>query len=230
MATPSIEDRKRAAAEAAVAEVASGMIVGLGTGSTAAYAIAALSARVAAGLAIDTVATSHRTAEAARAAGIRMLDFADVAAIDLCIDGVDEIDPALRAIKGAGGAMLREKIVASAAVRMIAIADSSKDVAQLGDRPVPVEILPFARAFLERRIEGLGGTPSLRMTADDGVFRTDQGNVVLDCAFGPIADAHALAASLSKLPGLLGHGLFLDEIDTIYLGTKTGVIRRDRRF
>jgi len=126
MATPSIDDRKRAAAEAAVTEIADGMILGLGTGSTAAHAIAALSVRVGAGLRVDTVATSLRTADAARAAGVRVLDFSDVAAIDLCIDGVDEIDPALRAIKGAGGAMLREKIVASSAARMIAIADSSK--------------------------------------------------------------------------------------------------------
>ncbi|MBC9032169.1 ribose-5-phosphate isomerase RpiA [Sphingomonas sp. JC676] len=230
MATPSIEDRKHAAAEAAVAEVASGMIVGLGTGTTAAHAIAALAARVSAGLAVDAVATSHRTAEAARAAGIRVIDFANVAAIDLCIDGVDEIDPQLRAIKGAGGAMLCEKIVASAAARMIAIADSSKDVAQLGAKPVPVEILPFAQAFLERRIERLGGVPSLRMAADGAAFRTDQNNMVLDCAFGPIADPDALATFLSNLPGLLGHGLFLREIDTIYLGTEVGVTRRDRRF
>jgi len=230
MATPSIDDRKRAAAEAAVTEIADGMILGLGTGSTAAHAIAALSVRVGAGLRVDTVATSLRTADAARAAGVRVLDFSDVAAIDLCIDGVDEIDPALRAIKGAGGAMLREKIVASSAARMIAIADSSKEVVQLGNRPVPVEILPFAQAFLERRIERLGGAPSLRKRANDEVFRTDQDNFVLDCAFGPIADPEALAASLSELPGLLGHGLFLREIDTIYLGTEAGVIRRDRRF
>lgn len=225
---PSADDRKRAAAETAVAEVAGGMIVGLGTGTTAAYAVAALAARVAEGLAVDAVATSQRTAEAARAAGIRVIDFADVAAIDLGIDGVDEIDPMLRAIKGAGGAMLREKIVASAAARMIAIADSSKDVAQLGGRPVPVEILPFARAYAERRIAQLGGAPALRKATDDAPFRTDQENWVLDCAFGPIADPAALAAALSEIPGMLGHGLFLREINTLYLGTEQGVVRRDR--
>lgn len=228
MTLQSIENRKRAAAEAAVAEVVGGMIVGLGTGSTAAHAIHALAARVADGLAIDAVATSLRSAEASRAAGIRVIDFADVPAIDLCIDGVDEIDPALRAIKGAGGAMLREKIVASAATRMIAIADSSKAVAQIGGRPVPVEILPFARALLERETRGLGARPTLRMAAADTPFLTDQGNLVLDCEFGPIADPAALAAALSEIPGMLGHGLFLREIDTIYLGTETGVTRRDR--
>jgi ribose 5-phosphate isomerase A len=228
MTDSSIEDRKRTAAEAAVAEVARGMLVGLGTGTTAAHAIAALAKRVADGLAVDAVATSQRTAAAARAAGIRVLDFADVATIDLCIDGVDEIDPALRAIKGAGGAMLREKIVASATARMIAIADSSKDVAALGVGPVPVEILPFARAFVERRIAQLGGAPVLRMAVADIPFQTDQGNAVLDCTFGAIADPAGLAAALSAIPGMLGHGLFLHEIDTLYLGTGQGVVRRDR--
>lgn len=230
MAIPSTDDRKRAAAQAAVAEIAADMIVGLGTGTTAAHAITALAARIAQGLAVETVATSQRTANAAHAAGIHVRDFADVAAVDLCIDGVDEIDPELRAIKGGGGALLREKIVATAAARMIAIADSSKDVARLGGHPLPVEILPFARAFLMRRIEALGGAPVLRMAADGSAFRTDQGNMVLDCAFGPIADPEALAASLAELPGMLGHGLFLREIDTIYLGTEAGVTRRDRRF
>lgn len=225
-----IEQRKRAAAEAGVAEVESGMLVGLGTGSTAAFAIDALAKRAAAGLSIDAVATSLHTAQAARAAGLRVIDFAEVATIDLCIDGVDEVDPALRAIKGAGGAMLREKIVASAATRMIAIADGSKDVARLGGRPVPVEILPFAQAFVERQVRALGGVPTLRLLPSGAVYATDQGNPVLDCAFGPIGDPESLAAALCACPGIFEHGLFLTEIDTIYLATETGVVRRDRRF
>ncbi len=218
---------KQAAAHAAVAEVADGMIVGLGTGSTAAHAIAAIGARVARGLAIRAVATSLHTHRAALAAGIAMLDFADVPAIDLCIDGVDEIDPALRAIKGGGGAMLREKIVATAATRMIAIADATKPVAQLGMRPVPVEVLPFARAFVSARIAALGGQPVLREAAG-AVWHSDQGNILLDCAFGQIADPAALADALAAIPGLLGHGLFLDEIAAAYVAGADGVLRCDK--
>jgi ribose 5-phosphate isomerase A len=137
-----IDGWKRAAAIAAVAEVADGMLVGLGTGTTAAFAIEALGLRVREGLACRAVATSERTTGLARVAGIPLLDLTDIAEIDLCIDGVDEIDAGLRAIKGAGGAMLREKIVASAARRMVAIADQSKAVVNLGARPVPIELLP----------------------------------------------------------------------------------------
>jgi len=225
-----IEQLKRAAAQAAVAEIQAGMIVGLGTGSTAAFAIEALAARVAEGLAVDAVATSLHTADAARASGIRIVDFAEVATIDLCIDGVDEIDPSLRAIKGAGGAMLREKIVAASAARMIAIADVSKEVPRLGARPVPVEFLAFAGAFIERRITELGGLPRFRRTGAGAPYATDQGNPVLDCAFGSIDDPNALDAALSGCPGILGHGLFLSEIDTVYVGTEQGVSRRDRQF
>ncbi len=221
------EDQKRAAAIEGVGEIEDGMIVGLGTGSTVAYAIEALGRRVAGGLAIRAVATSIRTEAAAEAAGIPILDFSGVAAIDLCIDGVDEIDARFRAIKGAGGAMLREKIVAAAATRMIAIADCSKRVEQLGRAAVPVEILPFALAFAERNIEILGGTPALRLR-DGGPWRSDQGNFILDCHFGLLANVAELARALSAVPGILGHGLFLGEIDAFYVGTATGVIRSDR--
>lgn len=223
-----IDARKQVAAAAAVAEVEDGMVLGLGTGTTAVHAVAALALRVAAGLSVTTVATSLRTVKAAREAGIKVIDFATVGAIDLCIDGVDEIDAQLRAIKGAGGAMLREKIVASSAKRMIAIADDSKDVAQLGAKAVPVEVLPFAETFVRQRVVRLGADATLRRDAAGQVWHSDQGNVVLDCAFGPIADPAALAAALSDIPGLLGHGLFLSEIDTVFLGTNQGVVRRDR--
>ena len=222
------EAQKCAAAAAAVAEVRSGMLVGLGTGTTAAYAISALGKRIADGLDCRAVATSNRTAAAARAEGIPVIEFADVAAIDLAIDGVDEIDAMLRAIKGAGGAMLREKVVAQAAVRMIAIADNSKSVAVLGAKRVPVEVLPFARGFVESRVRALGGAPVLRLDGEEQPALTDQGNPVLDCAFQRIADPPALAAALAVIPGLLGHGLFVSEVDTLYLGTPGGVERRDR--
>jgi len=220
--------QKRAAAEAAAAEIAPSMLIGLGTGSTAAYLIDALGRRVRAGLAVRAVATSRQTAERAAAAGIAVVDLDDLAAIDLAIDGVDEIDPAFRAIKGAGGAMLREKVVAQAARRMIAIADASKAVAQLGARPVPVEVLPLARAFVAARVAALGGRPALRTGAGGQPWRTEQDNLILDCEFGTIDDWAALAADLDAIPGALGHGLFMTEIDTLYLGTASGVIRRQR--
>ncbi|MBB5709218.1 ribose-5-phosphate isomerase RpiA [Sphingomonas xinjiangensis] len=225
-----MEALKRIAAEAAVAEIADGMLVGLGTGSTAAFAIAALGRRVEEGLKVTAVSTSLQTAQAAEKAGIRVLDFADVAATDLCIDGVDEIDPHLRAIKGGGGAMLREKVVATASSRMIAIADGSKSVSQLGTRPVPIEYLPFARAFVARRVQELGGNAAARLTEAGSVFLTDQGNPILDCSFGPIVDPDALALSLSTIPGVLGHGLFVDQIHTLYLATAAGLKRCDWRF
>jgi len=229
-----IDERKRAAALAAVGEVRAGMLIGLGTGSTAAFAIAALGRMVRGGLAIRAVATSMRTARMAAQAGIPLLDLAQVAQVDLCIDGVDEIDPAFRAIKGAGGAMLSEKIVASAARRMIAIADDSKAVARLGARPVPVEVLPAARAFVAGQLVALGCVASLRR--DDGhggdedrpPARTDHGNIIFDCVFGALDDPAALAARLSGIPGVLGHGLFLTEIDALYLGTADGAVRTDR--
>jgi ribose 5-phosphate isomerase A len=209
---------KEAAARAAVAEIEDGMFVGLGTGSTVAFAIAALAERCRIGLNVTVVATSIRTEVFAGQLGIKVLDFSTLAAVDLCIDGVDEIDDAFRAIKGAGGAMLREKVVAQAATRMIAIADSSKLVAQLGHAPVPVEALSFALGFVEERIEALGGQPVLRLTDDGEAYLTDQGNHVLDCAFGAIGTPGDLAISLSQIPGVLGHGLFIGDIDVLYVG------------
>jgi ribose 5-phosphate isomerase A len=228
-ADPPTEDWKRAAAEAAVAEVAAGMLVGLGTGTTAAFAIDALGRLVRDGLRCRAVATSGRTAERATLAGIPLLRLDEVAEVDLCIDGVDEIDGDFRAIKGAGGAMLREKILATAARRMIAIADASKAVARLGARPVPVEVLPQARAFVERQLELLGCRPVLRCDQSGTPARTDQGNLLLDCHFAVLHDPVMIAAQLSAIPGMLGHGLFLSEIDALYLGTAGGVVRTERR-
>lgn len=224
-----ITAQKRGAALAAVALVEPGMRVGLGTGSTAALAITALGDRVRKGLAITAYASSLASEAAARAVGIAIHDFAECDRLDLVIDGVDEIDPMLRAIKGAGGALLREKVLASAATRMIAIADASKPVAQLGGAAVPVEVLPFAAAFVARRLREIGGSPELRRQGPD-VCRTDQANVIMDCHFGPIDDAERLAAVLSAIPGVLGQGLFLGEIDALIVGNDDGTHRVDREF
>lgn len=221
------EQEKRLVAEAAAAEIGTGMVLGLGTGSTVAELIALLGHKVRSGATIMAVATSEATAASARAVGITLLPFAERTAIDLTIDGVDEIDPAFVAIKGAGGAMLREKIVASASRRMIAIADSSKASEALGTRPVPVEILPFARAFVLETIERLGARVTLRL--EDGRWaRSDQGNLLADCRFADMTEPAHLARRLSAIPGLLGHGLFLDEIDALYLACDGRVIRRER--
>jgi len=218
---------KQAAAYAAVAEIEDGMLVGLGTGTTANLAIAELGKRVAAGLKVTSVATSLAAAHAAEAAGLPTLPFDTLTSVDLAIDGADELDAQLRAIKGKGGAMLREKIVAAAATRMIVIVDIGKQVARLGRGALPVEVLPFAAGFVSHRIERLGATVSQRM-ANNTCYRTDQDNIILDCRFGSIDDPQTLASALSAIPGMLGHGLFLDEIDAAYVGGNDGVIRLTR--
>lgn len=213
------ESDKRAAALAAIGEVQPGMVVGLGTGSTAAFAIAALGERR---LDIRAVATSLASEALARAAGIALIDLP--ARIDLTIDGTDEIDSRFRAIKGAGGAMLREKIVASASARMIVIADSSKRVATIGAAAIPVEVLPFAKVFVAARLVALGGTVVPRAG-----FVSDQGNPVLDCHFPLDTDHVRLAADIAQIPGALGHGLFLSEVSAAYIADHGIVTRLERR-
>ena len=214
---------KHAAALAAVAEVREGMLVGIGSGSTVAHLIRLLGERVRDGLRIEAVATSIASADAARAEGIAVRDFADMAAIDLAIDGADEIDAALVAIKGAGAAMLREKVVAQAAARMAVIADGSKHVARVGAAKLPVEVLPFARAFVSAQLTALGARVGQRA----GVV-TDNGNIILDAAFGAIADPPALAAAIAAIPGALGHGLFVGEVDAAYIAADGVVTRLER--
>jgi ribose 5-phosphate isomerase A len=218
---------KHAAALAAVAEIRDGMLVGLGTGSTAAFAITEIGRLCAEGLQIEAVGTSLATEAHAREAGIPLRPLEEVAVIDLAIDGTDEFDPALRAIKGAGGAMLREKIVATAARRMIVIADGSKRVAQLGHAALPVEVLPIARAYVAEVLAACGGLPILRGGEATPVL-TDQGNIIFDCNFGLIDEPTLLAARLSAIPGVMGHGLFLDEVDTVYVADRGTVDRIER--
>lgn len=214
---------KRAAALAAVAEVQDGMLVGLGTGSTAALAIVALGDQIAQGLKITAVATSIATEAAARAAGILVIDMAGVSHIDLTIDGADEIDRRLFAIKGAGGAMLREKVVAAASRRMVVIADSSKSVARIGAAAVPVEVLPFAAGYVGKQLFDLGATVVPRAG-----FVSNQGNPILDCRFADLSDPERVAAAIQAIPGALGHGLFLTEVDAAYIANGEVVTRLER--
>ena len=211
------DEDKRIAAEAAVAEVADGMLVGLGTGSTAAFAIRALTGRP-----ITCVATSEASGVLARSCGLLVVDFARVARVDLTIDGADEIDTACRAIKGAGGAMLREKIVAAASARMVVVADGTKRVASLGAAAVPVEVLPFAAHFVGAALHDLFEHVELR----EGL--TDNGNVILDGRDARGRDWPALAEAIAAIPGALGHGLFLEEVDAAYIADHGVVTRLER--
>jgi len=221
------DDDKRLAAEAAVAEIGDSMLVGIGTGSTVAYAIRAIAARLDELRRCIFFATSIATEHAARDAGIPVGRFALAARLDLTIDGADEIDPALRVIKGAGGALLREKIVAEASDRMVVIADGSKRVERLGAVPLPVEVLPFARSFVAARLAVLGAEPVLRM-AEEGPWRSDQGNIILDCHFASLPDPAGLASELQATPGVMGHGLFVREVDAAYVADRGVVTKMER--
>ena len=203
------EAEKEAAGRAAAKLVREGDVVGLGTGSTAYFAVVALGERVKAGLKIVGIPTSVQTAEQARTEGIALTTLDEHPEIDITIDGADEVDPNLNLIKGGGGALLREKVVATASKKMVVVADSAKVVAVLGKFPLPVEIVAFAQAVVERKIRVLGGSPKLRAKRDGSIYLTDNGNQILDCSFGQIADPAALALALSSIPGIVEHGLFI---------------------
>jgi ribose 5-phosphate isomerase A len=203
------EPEKEAAGRAAAQLVRDGDIVGLGTGSTAYFAVVALGERVKAGLKIVGIPTSVQTGDLARSVGISLTTLDEHPEIDITIDGADEVGPRLNLIKGGGGALLREKIVASASKKMVVVADSGKVVSVLGKFPLPVEIIDFARTVLEKKIGALGATIQHRMKSDGRPFVTDEGHHILDCSFGRIDDPAALARELDCLPGVVEHGLFI---------------------
>jgi len=203
------ENEKEGAGRAAAKLVRDGDVVGLGTGSTAYFTVIALGERVKAGLKMVGIPTSVKTADLARAVGIPLTTLDEHPEIDITIDGADEIDPKLRMIKGGGGALLREKVVAAASKKMVVITDSAKVVPVLGKFPLPVEVIAFARAVVERKMTSLGGSPRLRTKPDGSPYITDNGNQILDCSFGKIADPPALALTLSNTPGIVEHGLFI---------------------
>ncbi|HZD25649.1 MAG TPA: ribose-5-phosphate isomerase RpiA [Alphaproteobacteria bacterium] len=219
------ETAKQNAAAAAVRLVENGMRLGIGTGSTAAHFVRLLGERVAdEGLKVSGVPTSERTAALCREAGIPLSTLDDAPALDLAVDGADEFDPGLNLIKGGGGALLREKIVAANAARFVVIADAGKRVGVLGAFPLPVEIVPMARRPLAERIAALGARVGLRRGDDGAVYVTDEGHWILDCAFGPtIAEPGQLAATLRALPGVVDHGLFCGMAERVIVGTESGV-------
>jgi len=214
-----VESHKRAAAERAVELVRPGMIVGLGTGSTARYFIDGLGRSVRAGLRVQAVVTSDESRRLAQAAGIPITDRVD-GGLDLAVDGADEIDAAVNCIKGRGGALLREKIVAHASRRFVLVADESKLVGRLGRGPVPIEILPFLWEATSRSVESLGGRPELRLAVGE-LYRTDNGNLVLDTTFA-LVDA-GLGLALKGIPGVIEHGLFFGMAKAAIIGSATGI-------
>src|SRR3954466_9449970 len=216
---------KQLAAERAVTYIQDGMIVGLGTGSTAAYAIKKLGERVAKeNLQIRAIATSQRSEDMARELNIPIISFEEADLIDLTIDGADEVDEQLNLIKGGGGALLREKIVATNSRELIIIVDETKLVKRLGKFPLPVEVVPFALTVVQRQLEQLDCTTHLRMQ-DDKPYVTDNGNYILDCSFGEIKLAAQLHDAIKAITGVVDSGLFIQLAKTVIAGYKDSSIQ-----
>ena len=227
------DGQKREAARRATELLQSGMRLGLGSGSTARHFVDLVGEKVAAGLDLRCVATSEATAAQARALGIPLATLEELPELDLTVDGADEIDHELRLIKGGGGALLREKIVAAASKRMAVIADETKLVRRLGAFPLPVEVVPFGLAATRRHVEGalaeLGLSGPIRLRGGARPFVTDGGHYILDCSLGAITEAERLAETLSRIPGVVEHGLFIGYARTAIIGLsgRVEVLSRD---
>jgi ribose 5-phosphate isomerase A len=230
-----LDELKRQAAARAVEFVQSGMKLGLGTGSTAKHFVELLGARVRDGLDVIGVPTSEATRDDAVRCGIRLTTLDEIDRLDLTVDGADEVDPSLNLIKGGGGALLREKIVAAASDRMIVIADETKWVETLGRFPLPIEMIPFGLAATRRLIEkafadcSVSGQMAVRKGRDGHVFVTDGGHWIMDAHLGRISDAPRLAQSLACIPGVVEHGLFIDLASTAMLAGSQGIRVIERR-
>lgn len=213
-----IKREKRLAAQRSLEYVHDGMCLGLGSGSTAAIMLELLGQRVREGLRVRGVPTSETSRQLAAREGIPLVGFDEISQLDLTIDGADEVDRDLNLIKGGGGALLREKIVASLSQRVVIIVDSHKQVQRLGAFALPIEVVQFAWRPLAERLGKLGVQPVLRPDRNGQPLVTDEGNFILDCAFGRIDDPVALAALLNQLPGVVEHGLFVGLAHTVIVG------------
>ncbi|TDH21245.1 ribose-5-phosphate isomerase RpiA [Segetibacter sp. 3557_3] len=211
------DHEKYLAAKEAVKYVSNNQVVGLGTGSTAFFAIQEIGRLVSEGLSVRCVPTSNRTKELAESLHIPLVDINEVESIDVTIDGADEFTTQLRLIKGGGGALLREKIVASLTRRQIIIVDSTKKVDVLGRFPLPVEVVPFASQYVLRQLKQKNGVGKIRM-ADTQPYLTDQGNQIIDTDFGQIADPVKLSIALKSIEGVVGHGLFINLAHKVIMG------------
>ncbi|KAF0115870.1 MAG: ribose 5-phosphate isomerase A [Rhodospirillaceae bacterium] len=218
---------KKVAGEAAAALVEEGMTLGLGTGSTVAFFLDALGERVRGGMNVRGVPTSEQTAAVCHARGIALLDIHSVDRLDLTIDGADEIDPRFRMIKGGGGALLREKIVAEISERVVIVVDSAKVVEWLGAFPVPVEVVRFGCQHVQRHLAGMGIAAKLRSNGD-APYTTDNGHYILDCAMGLLDEPEGLAARVKAMTGVVECGLFMNHCHTLIIGTETGAIVRTK--
>jgi ribose 5-phosphate isomerase A len=218
-----LEDtEKAAAARKSLEYVKDGMVVGLGTGSTATFAIQFLGQQVREGLKIRGIPTSHASAELARSLRIPLTSFDEVEYTDVTIDGADEVAPGLALIKGGGGALLHEKIVAAASRRLVIVADEHKLVQHLGRFPLPVEVIPFAAGPVRKKLEEMGAHPVLRLAHDGSVYITDEGNHIFDCHYGEILDPSAVAQALTAITGVVEHGLFLGLASVAIVAGPTG--------
>jgi len=206
---PNADDAKRLAAQKSLEFISNGMVVGLGTGSTATHFIRLLGEKVQRGLKVRGISSSKVSEDLAKSLSIPIIDLQQCPEIDVAVDGADEVGPGLALIKGGGGALLREKIVASAAKRFIVVADSTKVVKRLGKFPLPVEVIPMASTLVARKLLDLGLSSKVRRMKTGAEFITDEGNLILDCASTEIQDPDALAASIRKIIGVVEHGLFL---------------------
>lgn len=222
------DQEKEAAARASLQFVKDGQVVGLGTGSTAAYFIKLLGDEVKRGLRIRGIPTSVRSGELAASLGIPLTTLDECQEIAVTVDGADEVDPQLRLIKGGGGALLREKIVASATKQLVIVADATKQVPVLGRFPLPVEVIRFAQALVAKEIAALGAQVSVRMGADGKPFVTDENNHILDCRFGQIPDADKLARQLSDMPGVVEHGLFIGMASVVLFARGSEIVELRR--
>ena len=218
------QDAKHAAAQAALQFIQPGMVVGLGSGSTASLFIQLLGERVRQGLDIVGIASSDASEQLARSLGIAITDFTQHSSIDVAIDGADEVGPRMALIKGGGGKLLREKIVASASKRFIIVADESKLVKQLGAFPLPIEVIRMAVPLVTARLQALGFTPKIRQAKDgSGDYITDEGNILLDCTSSGIADPDETAAAIRAIVGVVEHGLFLNMAERALIAGEGGV-------
>ncbi|HKI25448.1 MAG TPA: ribose-5-phosphate isomerase RpiA [Candidatus Sulfotelmatobacter sp.] len=222
------EQEKEAAARASLRFIKDGQVVGLGSGSTATWFIKLLGEQVKNGLRIRGIPTSVRSRDLALDLGIPLTTLDECQEIAVTVDGADEVDPQLRLIKGGGGALLREKIVASATRQLVIVADASKQVSMLGKFPLPVEVIKFAEALVARRIRALGADVRVRTGSDGKPFLTDENNHILDCRFGEIRDADALARQLSDMPGVVEHGLFIGMASVVLFATGSEIVELRR--
>ncbi|MFC3344550.1 ribose-5-phosphate isomerase RpiA [Paenibacillus abyssi] len=221
-------ESKRIAAERAVEYIEDGMIVGLGTGSTAYWAIQKIGERMKEGLDIRAIATSNQSESLAKAIGISLVSFSDIKAVDVTIDGADEVDRQWNVIKGGGGALLREKIVAAASKQLIIIIDERKLVDRLGEFPLPVEIVQFGYEMTMHKLTELGCRPILR-EKDKKPFMTDNGNYIIDCEFGSIEKPVELHKEINMIPGVVDNGLFIHMADQVIVGFEDGSVKELRR-